>query len=628
MKSVLFVRSGNNGEDPISTRQAKSLYPFLNVDFYDVVGRGFLGYLKNIGRLRRKIKESNPDVIHCHYSFTGILVSLTFTRKPIIVSLMGSDIYSSSFLFKSVILFFSKFIWNSTIVKSNDLKAKLNYSKVHVIPNGVDLDSFYPLDKLQARKELGWDLHKYQILFGSSPNRKEKNFPLAKEAIQLLEEKGINFELKFLDNVKETELNRYYSACDVLLLTSRYEGSPNVIKEAVSCNCPFVATNVGDIYELFGDLSGSYICNDFSSKLIADNLMKVLSQKSAILSRSKITDLEISSKQIALKLVSIYKLSLGIRENKVLIVCSGNKTDFSIEKDQVFIYEQVNSIKQVDTRLDFDYYIIKGKGIFGYLSNLKDFKKKCYFGNYKLVHAHYVHSGLFANLQRKIPVVTTFHGSDINNFSNKIISFFVQLLSRKTIYVSKRLLNNSIYINPSKTCVIPCGVDLTLFESMDSSEARKKLGLKLQGNYILFSSSFNYKVKNYSLLKDAIELLHRDDIEVIELKGYSRNEVSLLLNAVDVCVMTSIKEGSPQIIKEALATNCRIVSTDVGDVKELTNGLNGCYIINSDKRTLANCLEKVFESKFRLSNGRNRILHLGLENIANRILGVYNEIKA
>lgn len=144
--------------------------------------------------------------------------------------------------------------------------------------------------------------------------------------------------------------------------------------------------------------------------------------------------------------------------------------------------------------------------------------------------------------------------------------------------------------------------------------------------YILFSSSFEIKEKNYSLAKAAVENLGLENLELIELKNYSRDEVSLLFNAVDVALMTSTSEGSPQFIKEALACNCPIVSTDVGDVKDMISGIKSCFITSfnpidvSAKIKLALEIKRTEEVNLCLSFD-NKIIAQKLKLIYQKILG-------
>ena len=122
---------------------------------------------------------------------------------------------------------------------------------------------------------------------------------------------------------------------------------------------------------------------------------------------------------------------------KVLIVCSGNAPNFNFELSQAFIYEQIEAIKkQYD--ICYDTFIITGKGIKGYLSNYKSFKKIINKNNYDLIHAHNMPSGLFSRLQLKLPLVVTYHGSDINIKRYRILSNILSILTSHNILVSHK----------------------------------------------------------------------------------------------------------------------------------------------------------------------------------------------
>ncbi len=133
---VLFVRRGNNGIYPISQNQGESLInEGIEVYFFDIIGHGIIGYLGNIKKLKKRIKEIKPDIIHAHYSISAI-VALLAGAKPLVVSLMGSDVKSERY-FKLIIKLFNRFSWANIIVKSEDMKNDLGISKVEIIPNGI-----------------------------------------------------------------------------------------------------------------------------------------------------------------------------------------------------------------------------------------------------------------------------------------------------------------------------------------------------------------------------------------------------------------------------------------------------------------------------------------------------------
>jgi hypothetical protein len=108
--TILLVRSGNRGIDPITQNQAFSLIEKGHVvHFFDIIGKGFLGYVSNIRILRERIKLLNPDIIHCHYSLSGFVAALATLKTPIVISLMGSDVNTASFLERSLIFFLFDF---------------------------------------------------------------------------------------------------------------------------------------------------------------------------------------------------------------------------------------------------------------------------------------------------------------------------------------------------------------------------------------------------------------------------------------------------------------------------------------------------------------------------------------
>ncbi len=300
--NVLFVISGNakHGISPITLNQGESLKKAgLNIDYFTIKGRGLRGYLKSIPKLKTQLKETKYDLIHAHYSLSGLVASLA-GAKPLIVSLMGSDVKGSKY-YRIIIKFFHKIFWSATIVKSEDMKASLGIKNVLIIPNGVDLNKFKPCPKKEAFVVTKWDQSKRHILFAANPKLLVKNFKLANEAFDILSQSDI--ELHVLDNISNAHMPFYYNAADVVLLTSFWEGSPNVIKEAMACNCPIVATDVGDIKEVIGKTDGCHICS-FEPNNLAFAIKKTLTFNNRTNGRKNILHLE--SNQVAKKIISTY----------------------------------------------------------------------------------------------------------------------------------------------------------------------------------------------------------------------------------------------------------------------------------------------------------------------------------
>lgn len=304
---------------------------------------------------------------------------------------------------------------------------------------------------------------------------------------------------------------------------------------------------------------------------------------------------------------------------KVLIVANHNKGYFV-----PFIIEQVNALKQFG--IEFDFFGVHGKGIRGYLSNLPALKTKIREFRPDLIHAHYGLSGLLANLQRMVPVVTTYHGSDIHSEGrNLLFSRLAIWLSAYNVFVTEALQKQA-GCHGRNQCVIPCGVDTTAIYPIDRAEARKLLGWNADGKYVLFAGAFDNEVKNGSLAKAATALI--PDAQLIEMRGFNREQVNQVMNAANCLLMTSHREGSPQVVKEALTCGTPIVSVNVGDVANITEGIDGCYISSYDAHQLSDYLCKAFTFQGK-TRGRERILQRKLDNeqIAKELLSIYKKIK-
>lgn len=304
---------------------------------------------------------------------------------------------------------------------------------------------------------------------------------------------------------------------------------------------------------------------------------------------------------------------------KILIVASVNKGRFA-----PFILEQAAALEKEGCEVEW--FGLQGKGVKGYLGNLSLLKKKIETSRPVVIHAHYGLSGLLANLQRKVPVVVTYHGSDINEPEVLRYSKMAMKLSAWNVFVSRQTLE----IAQPKThySLLPCGIDLSDIQLTTQFEARKHLGLSEQKRIVLFAGAFDNGVKNASLAKEVVAQLHDSKAELLELKGFSREEVNLYMCAADVLLMTSFKEGSPQVIKEAMACGCPIVSVDVGDVKLRTEGVEGCFVATTcNPNELAGLVQKAFAFEGK-TQGRDKLIADGLDNrnVARQLLEIYDKI--
>ncbi|KIC93572.1 glycosyltransferase [Flavihumibacter solisilvae] len=305
---------------------------------------------------------------------------------------------------------------------------------------------------------------------------------------------------------------------------------------------------------------------------------------------------------------------------KVLFVCSGNN-----RKVPVFIVQQEDELKK--RGYEVDYFHVRGKGITGYLKNHFELTQTVKDGAYALIHGHYGLSGLLASFQRRLPVVVSYYGSDLNNPRVRIFSQLANKLSTAAIAVSPTLVNH--LPNKDKCHLIPCAVDSMVFQPVPKQQAREKLQhsgryyFEQGKKYVLFASRFDRPVKSPELAFATMKRLG-DSFELIEFNNFSNEDVVLFFNAADALLLCSRTEGSPQVIKEAMACNRPIVSTDVGDVRSVISKTKGCFISKATPEHLAAALSEAV--RFESTNGRDAIVMAYETNATTqRIIRVYEK---
>jgi teichuronic acid biosynthesis glycosyltransferase TuaC len=283
--------------------------------------------------------------------------------------------------------------------------------------------------------------------------------------------------------------------------------------------------------------------------------------------------------------------------------------------------------------LDVDVFHFRGsKNPLAYLKATLDFWK-LNLGKYDVIHAHHGQAGFVAIAQRKIPFVVTFHGSDlmgIRNQSGKITfsGMILRLLSKyighratEVIVVAEHLQD---YLPRIHCHLIPAGIDTSLFRPIPKSQARQLLALPDEQHLVLFVGNSSRPEKRYWLAEAAIALLKKDlDARLILAQDINPDQMYLYMNACDVLVVTSSNEGSPNAVKEALACNLPIVSTDVGDVKKRIQNIKGCICCEDDSpETIAFSLRLALKDGARI-NGRETIMNLDEKLLTQQVIAVY-----
>ena len=305
---VIFVASGNKSVGKVSAfvqSQFDSLQQEgLSMVLFPIKGRGLRSYCVSIFKLSKIVRQEHPDIVHAHYSICGVVAVLAtlFSDSKVVVSILGSFPKKS---FKLIwVRFFVRKIWDVTIVKSKRTASQLGI-QLPVIPNGVDLNKFFVVNQEEARNKCGFEEGKKYVIWCSNPSRPEKNYQLAQIAVDSIKDEKVCLVPVY--NKAHELMVDYMCGADVLLLTSTNEGSPNVIKEALACNCPIVSTDVGDVRDIAEGIDGVFISNDNTVKDISDSLIKALSYGKRTNGREHLIHLGLSSIDIAHRIIQLYK---------------------------------------------------------------------------------------------------------------------------------------------------------------------------------------------------------------------------------------------------------------------------------------------------------------------------------
>ncbi len=190
----------------------------------------------------------------------------------------------------------------------------------------------------------------------------------------------------------------------------------------------------------------------------------------------------------------------------------------------IFIKEQIEAIKEIAPTIDQSVlFMDTEQNKLNYVKGLWEVFTKSLINKYDLIHAHYGFSRILARVQFTVPVVVTYYGSDLNIPWQRVISWLAALGAKKVIVqthlMKKKLGRNGAY-------VIPCGVNMTLFDVADKELCRKKLGIPPDRELILFPGDRKKRLKHYNLFIKSVNLAKKIDnqIEAIELKNIPRQK--------------------------------------------------------------------------------------------------------
>lgn len=229
--------------------------------------------------LRLNVAPRRYDLVHAHMGHCGLVAAFQ-VRYPVVLTYYGYDLDGDwpghafeQRLFRALSAVFAATIAQSR--RGREALPRAGRRRCEVVASGVDRAHFVPRDRVAARRELGWDEDAPIALFAARPDRWVKHFDLAEAAVAEVGSTLPGIELKVASSVQPDDMPVWFAAADVLLLTSRTEGSPNIVKEAMACNLPIVSTDVGDVADVVAGTEHCHVCADTPAAL-ATALVEVL----------------------------------------------------------------------------------------------------------------------------------------------------------------------------------------------------------------------------------------------------------------------------------------------------------------------------------------------------------------
>lgn len=257
--------------------------------------------------------------------------------------------------------------------------------------------------------------------------------------------------------------------------------------------------------------------------------------------------------------------------------------------------------------------------------------------HFDLVHAQFGQSALLA-LPKRVPLVVTFRGDDLqgilDDHSGQITlpGRLLRGLSRTIAHLADGVIVVSAHMQPfvqngKPVHVVPSGIDLQLFRPQPQAPARERLGLPADERLVLFVGNPKLARKRFALAQRAVELLPQElRARLVTCWLVPHMQIPDYLAACDALVFTSVQEGSPNAVKEALACDLPVVSVPIGDVAERLRGVAGCELCADDKpETVAAGLARVLARRQRV-DGHRAVRHLAEHLQTEKVIGIYHSI--
>lgn len=313
---------------------------------------------------------------------------------------------------------------------------------------------------------------------------------------------------------------------------------------------------------------------------------------------------------------------------KVLFISSGRQGDVN-----PIIRNQGESLRKAG--VDLEYYVVAGRGWKSYMKSLRPLRAMIKAGKYDVIHAHYSWTAYMASAATagfNEPMVVSLMGNDILDhwWYPGLARMVAALKPWKAVIVKSQEMR--VRVGMPRAIVVPNGVNMERFREKPKQESQAMLGWDMAMTHVLFPARQEDTRKNWPLAEGAVKKLNASGkytIQLHQMKGVKNEDTPIWYNAADAVVLPSFYEGSANAVKEAMACNTPIVTTDMGDCRERIEGVDGCYVAKTyETEEFAELLGKALAFGGKTS-GRERLLDDGIADyqIAQRLIDIYERVK-